>query len=167
MPRRCIGASNHDSLSWDLDWRHRRRTFGTIAPRRVATTTNSSVVGFYPCFIRPNVPSGRTPVQLRQELIHFALGDDYLGRILFPVGRLPVAHLHAVTECDGFPLGPIALVDMPRIVISPHWGRRPASLSLIRGPRSLSDSCSLLRSRLVPAVSSGRDNHPHTWFTRK
>ena len=38
-------------------------------------------------------------------------GDDYLGRLLLPVGQLPVTLEQAVSQCERFPLGPITLTD--------------------------------------------------------
>jgi hypothetical protein len=39
------------------------------------------------------------------------VGDDYLRRLLLPVGQLPMTFQHAVSQRERFPLGPIALVD--------------------------------------------------------
>jgi len=51
------------------------------------------------------------PLHSLQYFPHLAEGDDYLSRHLLFVSRLPVMLQHAVSHCEGFPLGPIAFVD--------------------------------------------------------
>jgi hypothetical protein len=89
---------------------------------------------------------GCASVHLRQYFLHLVAGDDYLGHLLLSVSRLPVTFQHTVSHCEGFPLGPVDLVDGPWSLISFHSGHCPASSSRISGPTSLSANCSLLRA---------------------
>jgi hypothetical protein len=97
-------------------------------------------------FICPKMPSRRASMHLRHDFLHLAVGDDYLGHLLLSIGQLPVMFQHTVSQFEGFSLGPTALVDGPRLLMSLHSGCCPASISHINGPRSLSANCCLLRA---------------------
>jgi len=71
--------------------------------------------------VSPEVSSGCASVHLRQYFLHLAEGDDYLCRLF--IDRLPVTFQHVASHCEGFSLGPIALVDgSPVTDIPPLWG---------------------------------------------
>ena len=100
-------------------------------------------------------------MHLRQDFLHLTLGDDYLGCLLLPISSLPLTLQHVVSQCEGFPLGPIALVDWALVTyIPPLWTLSSLQLSY-QWPEVV--VCQLLppQGLLVPAISRGSSYYPY------